>query len=146
MDILLTDIFSQCQDLSSFEGRRIKDAQGQSLYPIVHITEQDKPLIDVHIHGAMSTIHAGARYAISDVSYDDTSISITFVDGNAKNISGDAEKVLKECISMYVMQHWLEDKDEARSKAYELMYTNLLASFARLAYRKHAPSLEDYIA
>lgn len=146
MNILNADIFNKCQDLSSFEGRRIKDAQGQSLYPIVHITEQDKPYIDILTSEAMSAVHASARYAFADVSYDNSGINVTFVDGNAKNVSGDVEKVLTECIAMYVMQQWLSDKDETRSKAYELIYTNMLASFTRLAYRKHAPNLSDYIS
>lgn len=144
MDILYEDIFDKCQGLSSFEGRRLKDASGKSMYPEVHITEQDKPLIQVLAYGAMTAVHAAARYAVEDVEYTDEGITVLFIDGNAKNVSGDAQKVLTECLSMHIMQHWLEDKEPKRSEAYGGMYQNLLASFTRLAYRKYAPSLKNY--
>lgn len=144
MNISYADIFSKCQDLSSFEGRRLKDVNGESLYPIVHITEQDEPLILSLVAQGLASIHASSRYAFDDITYNTNGATVTFVDGNAKNISGDATKVLSECVAMYVMQQWLLDKDETRAKAYELMFTNMLGSFTRLAYRKHAPDLNNY--
>ena len=143
MTIAYDDIFSKCQMLSSFEGGRLTDAQGESLYPVVHITDQDKPLIK-HLTGqAMTAVHAAARYAFEDVSQGDE-ISIALLAGNAKVSSSDAQKTLEECLAMYVMQYWLENKEPERSKAYGTMFENMLGAFTRLAYRKHAPSLNDY--
>lgn len=146
MDITYESIIEQCKTLSSFEGSRLTDAQGESLYPIVRITEQDEPLIKSYAEQAVEHIHASARYAIGNVSYSDaTKITLTYNAGNALgNVPNDTAKVLNECIAMYVMQKWLENKSEERAKAYELMFTNLLATFKMLAHNKPKPSLSNY--
>lgn len=144
MTIELTDILTQVQMLSAFEGRRIVDANGQSMFEEVLVTEQDSDFISHLVDDCCTAIHAAARYAFNEVVYDDGEVTLTFNHRSAMAESASAEKVATEVVSAYVMQHWLEDKSAERSKAYEQMFADLLASLVRLAHSKRAPKLEDY--
>lgn len=144
MDIAYTDIYDMCQDLSSFEGRRITNASGESMYSDVHITTQDEPFVRTFVDEAVSLVHSATRYAIRDVTRDTTKITLTPTAGSVLETSVNAKKVLTETLSMFVMRCWLEDKSAERSKAYGLMFDSMLASFVRLTYRKNAPNLSDY--
>lgn len=138
------DIFDKVQMLSSYEGGRITDAQGESLYEEVHVTEQDKDRIIQLARESCTAIQAAARYAFEDVSYDATGVTMQFGTGNNMNQNSSALQVAKEVVVSYIMQHWLEDKNAERSKSWGEVFTNMLASLVRIAYRKHAPKLDDY--
>lgn len=146
MLIQFENIFSKCQDLSSFEGGRLTNANGESLYDEVHITNQDRVLIHHLVDMATSTLHSSARYAFTDImqSEDGESIYIDLAPSNALDSGEKNSKLVEETIVTFVLMKWLEDKNVERSKAYEVMFNNMLASFVRVAYRKHAPNLDDY--
>lgn len=144
MNIKYEDIYAKCRDLSSVEGRRIVNAEGESLYDIVHLTEQDKPIVNTMADEAASVVQAAMRYAITDIVYDAEGGTITFVEGNVLNKKSNADKLMMEAISAYVMMRWLDDKSRERSDAYKLIYENMLAAYVRTAYSKQAPKLSDY--
>ena len=139
MNIAFADIFSTCQELSEFEGRRIKDASGESLYSEVLITEQDEALV--------SRLAADAAYLLearilsidsSEVNPATHDITITFVaDALLKTASEDE---VTHVIASYVLWKWLEDKDETRHKAYELIFTTALSAL-RSSIRRKRPTL-----
>jgi len=142
--ITYNSILSMCRELSSFEGRRLIDSQGESIYPEVLITAQDEPFITRFIKEGASAIHSAIRYALADVSADANKVSFSPVVGNGLERASDATKLLTETLAMYVMQRWLADKADDRAKAYALIYDNMLASLTRVAHRKYAPTLSDY--
>ena len=142
--IYYEEIYDKCRDLSSAEGRRIMDAEGKSLYEAVHLTAQDKPLVFTMADEAASMVQAALRYAITDIAYDPDGGTITFVEGNALNKRSNADKLMLEALSAYVMMRWLDDKSRERSDAYKLIYENMLAAYVRTAYSKQAPKLSDY--
>lgn len=144
MILQFTDIYDKVRILSSYEAARIKDAQGESLYEEVLVTEQDTERIRQLAREACIAIHAAARYAFHDVAYDDESSTLVFEVSNAMDATSSSLQVAQEVVATYIMQHWLEDKSPERSKSYEQVFANMLASLVRLAYRKHQPKLEDY--
>ncbi len=146
MLVKFENIFGKCQDLSSFEGRRLTAANGESLYDDVHITSQDRVLIHSYVDMAVSTLQSSARYAITDImqSENGEDIYIDLAPSNALDSGEKNIKLIEETIATFIMWKWLEDKGVERANAYKSMFENMLASFMRIAYRKHAPNLDDY--
>ena len=137
MGITFEDIFSQSQDLSSYEGRTIVNGDGESMYESVHLTEQDMPIVNVSISHALSQIAAALRLVINDVARTaDGGVVITLVKDRTLNVGGCTDKAMKELLASYVMYEWLQDKSETRSEAYKLIFENMLAAIRSTISRK----------
>ena len=144
LSLIISDILDDCVALSSYEGRRLTDGSGNSLYEVVHITTQDTDFVTRHILTAADMLFAHARYVLRDMEVTGTAILFSYEPSSGIASLSNREKLIREILSSHAMMLWLADKSPERSEAYKLMTENLLASFDRSAHRKVKPNLEDY--
>lgn len=148
MVITFQSIYEQAEELSIFEGRRIRDAQGESLYSTIAITEQDKPIVARYAADAAYLLEArvlaidsvtigtpSGSTATADNAHD---ITISFV--SDANLLTNVDNETRSVITAYVMWQWLSDKDETRHKAYELIFTTALSAL-RSSIKRKRPTL-----
>ena len=120
MVIEFDSMFTRCQELSSFEGRRLTDGQGNSLYADTHITEQDKPLIQTLVRKAVEMANSRLSSSVGDIAFSTT---------HSQQEQTRAQKLLEEIVTAYVMYLWLEDKSKERSNCYKEMTEQMTAAF-----------------
>lgn len=139
MDIPFADIFSTCQELSEFEGRRIKNASGESIYSEVLITEQDEALVS-HLAADAAYLLEARILSIDSSEIDPGTHDITITFAEDAQLKTASEDEVLHVIASYVLWKWLEDKDETRHKAYELIFTTALNAL-RGSIRRKRPTL-----
>lgn len=148
--IAAEDVAKKCVDLSSYEGRRLTDGSGNSLYEAVHITEQDYDLIDEYTREAAHMLSANARYVIADLNiedwdsdHDQRELEFACVSSRLAD-TAQYSQIMLDFIALFAMYKWLEDKAKDRSEAYKLMADNMMTAFIRQSHKKPKPNLEDY--
>ena len=116
-------MFTRCQELSSFEGRRLTDGQGNSMYEQAHITDQDKPLIQGMVRKAVEMANSRLSSSVGEIGF-----SLT-----------PSQQV--EIVAAYVMYLWLEDKSKERSDCYLAMTEQMVSAFRS---RVRPTLMDDY--
>lgn len=143
------DIFSQCEQLSSFEARGKVDANGNSRYLDIHIGEVDRLLVDQYITQAVINLQeAFSRMIVSTIPnagiVETTTEEIpgfTWVmrDDSRWNGAKAFTKHTAEAIASYVLSQWLSDKLPERVQFYEGLFTSSLAMASKNLFTKQAP-------
>ncbi len=111
MELYRKNIYAKCRLLSSFEGGRLTDGQGESMYAQVHMTDQDTPLIDGLTDKGAEWLNGRFSSTLGGVSLNDA------VPGETRG----AQKMAEEIVAARVMAGWLEDKSKERSESYARM-------------------------
>lgn len=143
MKLTYNNIFNRCQDISSYEGGRIVDDKGDSMYSVVHMTEQDKPLIEEYVKQSVESIRTQLYYAIDSISEDAEGVSISFISDQRLNAdTAEARKSTESVITSYVMWQWLADKSDERAKAWSEIYNEMLRVMP-MHTRKKKPVLDE---
>lgn len=120
---------------SSFEGGRLTDGQGESLYAQTRITDQDSPLISDMIDRAVEQLNGQFSSTLGEVA-----LKNDMGNTEAEESTG-TQKVVEELVATNVMARWLEDKSKERSESYARMYSQM----AHALRTKLKPTLmEDY--
>lgn len=132
MDIEFDSMFTRCQELSSFEGRRLTDGQGNSMYEQAHITDQDKPLIQGMVRKAVEMANSRLSSSVGEIGF-----SLT----TSQQVQTGALKLLEEIVAAYVMYLWLEDKSKERSDCYLAMTEQMMSAFRS---RVRPTLMDDY--
>lgn len=140
MTISFASIFTRCQNASSYEGQRLRDSEGKSLYEVVHITEIDKTLIYEYALECAGLIAKELRFALEGVSYvdkgDTTFNFITDLSLHGRTDDTNMKKDIEGTITAYVMWTWLSNKDTNRSNVWHAIYDTMFKSLPRGIYRR----------
>ena len=150
------DIFSQCEQLSSFEARGKVDANGNSRYLDIHIGEVDRLLVDQYITQAVINLQeAFSRMIVSTIpnagvvetTTEDGKTTTEEIPGFTWVMRDDSRwngakaftKHTAEAIASYVLAQWLSDKLPERVQFYEGLFTSSLAMASKNLFTKQAP-------
>lgn len=137
IEISFAEIFQKAQDLSSYEGRTLRDENGDSLYPSVHLTEQDEPIVIGYVAHGLPQIASALRIAVtSAVQGADGGALISLVTDRTLNTGACSKPSFIEMLAAYVMYMWLQDKDATRSEAYKLIFGNMVDAVKSTISRK----------
>lgn len=143
MKLTYSDIISRCKDISAYEGGRINDANGNSMFSIVRITEQDYDLLKEFVKQSATTISEIIRFAIEDTQFDATGVTFTFLsDTRLHGDCNDTEEAIEGTIVSYVMTQWLSNKSTERTKAWSEIYAEQIRLLPR-AFKKKRPTLDN---
>lgn len=142
MTINYSDIFEKAQMFSSFEGGRLYDGNGETLFPVVNITDQDSDLISEYSKQAVNQIASTLRFAIDSTTITDSVYTLTFVTDTALNTNRNTTQHIQEAIVAYVMEKWLENKSPERSASYKQIFTDMLGTLVHATNRVR-PTLDD---
>lgn len=138
------DIMERCKMLSSYEGRDRHDANGQSLYEKVVITEQDEQLINGYISQSLLAAREQLADMIATVD-DETDGEETWTINpqrryNSKG-SKNLTKHLTEALAASVMTAWLTyNSVDDRSGFYQTVYENEIRLISDNLHTKAAPT------
>ena len=134
------DIVSRCVMLSQFEGRDYYADNGESLYPLVKITEQDKPLIITYIEEGAHRLEEQIERIVSSSSYTEDGFEwVLRTEETRWNADKDFEANATDALKSYAMSLWLDGRKSDRKDWYMNQYTELSALCQRSIMRKSAP-------
>lgn len=136
------DIISQTKMLSAFEGKDYVNANGESMFIDVIITEQDEPLIKTYINLAAIALFERFERMITSIKEDDDSFtwSIRIEETRyPKAQISNLTKHIKESIVSYTMMNWLAEKKPDRVAMYSELWNGSVQLAAKNIFKKAAP-------
>lgn len=135
-----SDIMEQCVMLSQFEGRDYRSEDGESLYSVVKITEQDKPLVLGYIQEGAHRLEELIDRMVSATSYTDDGFEWNLRTEETRfNPSKDFGKNAEDAMKCYAMSLWLDGRKNGRKDWYMDMYTELSVLCRNAVMRKMPP-------
>lgn len=146
IDIRYADVMEQLRKLSSFEGREVVDASGNSKYPELHITGQDEDLLkDYAKQGAGELVALLGSIVAADM-YDTEGIKIELGQLDCTRFSSDMMAQLsREAVSAYAMSKWMHlHRETERTEFYNGLFDDMVEACKRTTYKKRKPSLDIY--
>jgi len=135
-----SDIMEQCVMLSQFEGRDYYSEDGESLYHVVKITEQDRPLVLGYIQEGAHRLEDMLERMISGSSYTEDGFEWEL---RTEETRWNADKHLAEnmtdALKCYAMSCWLDGRKSNRTEWYTNMYAEMSSLCQKSVMRKLPP-------
>lgn len=138
------EVFEGCKKLTSFEGREAVSPTGESLYPELHLTEQDKDLLnDYAKQGAHEIEQVLTRYvSVSTIGTNGITLTIDPID--TRRISrGTIDSMVHETVCAFVMSQWLSNRLPQRVEFYNNLFAEMCKSILSGIATKRKPTLND---
>lgn len=128
--------------MSSYEGRRAYSESGESLYEVVHITAQDRVLVDEYARQSAHLIADIISFGLDDVEYKTEGIEFTLKPFTTLRARKSFNTNALSCVCSYVMLNWLGDKLPERSNAWKAIYDGQFNALPKVL-RKNKPVLVE---
>lgn len=140
MKIEFANIWEKACRLSRFEGRRMTDAQGESMYDAVALDDRDAPFAYDFVRRAAATLGAALGHVVESCTEGgDGGVEVVFVD--EKRLRVPDVDTLAMLMAVRVMEQWLADKSKERSTYYGEMFAEVLTT-VRMGCVKARPKIE----
>lgn len=128
--------------LAAFEGKDYVNAEGESMFINVIITEQDEELIKTYIRQATKALAEKFERMIVDSSEDNESFTWSLRTDETRYPSTQINnliKHIKEAIVSYIMVNWLAERKADRVTMYTELWNGSVELAAKNIFRKAAP-------
>lgn len=130
--------------LSQFEGRDYYSENGDSLYSLVKITEQDRPLLLSYIEEGAHRLEESMERMVSASTYTDDGFEWDLRTEETRwNADKDFGRNMTDALKSYAMSLWLDGRKSDRKEWYMSLFSDMTDLCRKSIMRKSAPKKRE---